>query len=299
MNDWLRLPAFAKINLGLELLGRRSDGYWEIATFYQTVGLCDRLRLRLRRAADIRLRVEPAALPADSRNLVWRALALARRRFGIRQGVEVELKKNIPVARGLGGGSSDAAAALIGLLRLVRRQVELTELARLGARLGADAPFFFLGGRALGVGRGDEVYALDDLPKTYCLLVCPAQAIPTRRAYAWVPSVSGLTLRRRASILCGSSRMPGCPWGMGNDFEAVVFPRFPELARIKRQLAAGGAQVTALSGSGSTVFGLFRQRAAVLQARRRCPAGATVLLTETLSRARYARALGFWGVVQW
>ena len=299
MNDWLELPAFAKINLGLELLGRRPDGYWEIATIFQTVGLSDRLRLRLRRSTDLQLgfigRVPPA-LPAERRNLLWRALALARRRFGIRHGVEVELEKNIPIARGLGGGSSNAASALVGLLRLARRQVEPAELARVGSRLGSDVPFFFLGGRALGVGRGDEVYPVDDLPTTYCVLVCPERQIPTRQAYAWAKT-SVLTPRSRPAIIRGSFSPPA--WGMGNGFESVIFPRFPELARIKRRLAAAGAQVTALSGSGSTVFGLFRKRAAALRALGGFAAGEACFLTETVSRARYARALGLWGVVQW
>lgn len=318
MSDWLTLPAFAKINLALELLGRRPDRYWEMTTVYQTVGLCDLLRLRLRHSTEIHCRVIADALPADARNLVWQALALGRQRFGIRQGVEVELEKNIPVARGLGGGSSDAAAALVGLLRLAGRQVELAELFRLGARLGADVPFFFLGGRALGAGRGDEVYPLDDLPKTYCVLVCPSRIVPTRDAYAWAPTVSGLTHSRRAAGTRGFSPPPAprlprvvwrgssaglkLLWGCGNDFEAVVFLRFPELARIKRALAAG-TQMTSLSGSGSTVYGLFRQYAPAAHVLRRYTAGApdsgaVAFLTETLSRARYARALGLGPVVQ-
>lgn len=303
MSNWLELPAFAKINLGLELLGRRPDGYWEIATIFQTVGLSDRLRLRLRRSTDLHLRVigsvrhpEASGLPAERHNLLWRALALARRRFGIRHGVEVELEKNIPIARGLGGGSSDAASALVGLLRLARRQVEPAELARLGSRLGSDVPFFFLGGRALGVGRGDEVYPVDDLPTTYCVLVCPERQIPTRQAYTWAKT-SALTPRSRAAIIRGSFSPPA--WGMGNGFESVIFPRFPELARIKGRLAAAGTQVTALSGSGSTVFGLFRKRAAALRALGGFAGGEACFLTETVSRARYARALGLWGVVQW
>ncbi|MBI4461843.1 MAG: 4-(cytidine 5'-diphospho)-2-C-methyl-D-erythritol kinase [Acidobacteria bacterium] len=295
MNDWLGLPAFAKINLGLELLGRRPDGYSEIATLYQTVRLADRLRLRLRRSPEIRLCVRGDGVPADRGNLVWRAVALARRRFGIQQGVEVELEKNIPVSRGLGGGSSDAAAALVGLLRLAGRKAELSELVRLGARLGADVPFFFLGGRALGVGRGDEVHALDDLPQTYCVLVCPERSMATRSAYSWAV---GLTPRRRAAILGGFSSPLRPLGGLGNDFEAIVFPRFPELARIKRTLAATGAQVAALSGSGSTVFGLFSQHAAAARVARRPVARARVFLTETLARSAYARALGLWGVVQ-
>lgn len=320
MSDWLRIPAFAKINLGLELLGPRPDGYTEITTLYQTVGLCDVLRLRLRgSAAGIKLRVLGDAVPADRRNLVSRALALARRRFGIRPGVEVEVEKNIPVGRGLGGGSSDAAAALVGLLRLAGRRVELAELLGLGARLGADVPFFFIGGRALGVGRGDEVYALEDLPRRYCVLVCPPWPISTRQAYAWVypegvrRGTRRLTRRRRRARMSGFSRASVTAkyaWGMGNDFEAVVFPRYPELARIKRRLAAAGAELAALTGSGSTVFGLFQQRArAVRAAGRLAPpaaglgggapeSGKAVYLAETLSRGQYARATALWGVVQ-
>ncbi len=289
MSNWLVLPAFAKINLGLELLGRRPDGYWEIATLYQTVSLADRLRLRLRRGSGIRLCVSPGSLPADRGNLVWQALARARRRFGIHSGVEAELVKRIPVGAGLGGGSSDAAAAVIGLLRLAGRRVEPEELLRLGAALGADVPFFFLGGRALGVGRGDQVYPLEDLPATSCLLVCPPVGIPTEAAYRW----ARLTPRRLPARMEGFSLAPERAERAANDFERIVFPRFPELARIKRQLAAAGAQQTALSGSGSTVYALFRQaRSARRAARKLGRHRAQILLARTVGRARYARALG-------
>lgn len=304
MSDWLVLPAFAKINLGLELLGQRRDRYWEIATIYQTVSLADRLRLRLRRSSGILLRVSPGTHPADQGNLVWRALALARRRFGIRPGVEAELQKKIPVGAGLGGGSSNAAAAVIGLLRLARRRVERDELLRLGAALGADVAFFFLGGRALGVGRGDEVYPLDDLPATPCLLVCPRLNIPTGDAYRWArlpnllaqASLGGqarLTPHRVPGRMEGFSLAPERAEEAANDFERIVFPRFPELARIKRQLAAAGAQPTALSGSGSTIYALFRQlRTARAVARSLRRAGIRVFVVRTVSRERYARALG-------
>ena len=288
MRNWLELPAFAKVNLGLELIARRPDRYWEIRTVYQTIGLCDRLRLRLRRAhTDIRLCVASAVVAAGRNNLVWQALALGRRRFGIRQGVELELEKNIPVARGLGGGSSDAAVALLGLLRLTRQQVELQELVRLGAGLGADVPFFFLGGCALGVGRGDEVYPVNDLPRAYCVLVCPPLPIPTRQAYAWAAGQRLTPARPMATI--ARSRAPA----FGNDFEPVVFARFPELARIKRLLVAAGAQVVRLAGSGSTIFGLFRQRAPAEALLQRFPQAEAVFLTETVSRRRYQQALGW------
>lgn len=292
MSDWLELPAFAKVNLGLELIARGRDGYWEIRTVYQTIGLCDRLRLRLRRAhPHIRLEVTSSAVPAGASNLVWQALALGRRRFGIRQGVEVELEKNIPVARGLGGGSSDAAVALRGLLRLAGQRVELQELLRLGAGLGADIPFFFLGGRALGVGRGDEVYPLDDIPRAYCALVCPALPIPTHDAYAWAAR-QRLTPSRPFATIARSSSLRKRGSAFGNDFESVVFPRFPELARIKRMLVAAGAQVASLAGSGATVFGLFSARAPAEAVLQRFPQAEAVFLTETVSRARYQQALG-------
>ncbi|MGH9805098.1 MAG: 4-(cytidine 5'-diphospho)-2-C-methyl-D-erythritol kinase, partial [Candidatus Acidiferrales bacterium] len=182
----LTLPAFAKINLTLELLGRRPDGYTEIRTVYQTVALHDRLRMRLVSAgAGIAVRVSGGGAPAGRANIVHRALARACRALGLRRGVEVELEKNIPAASGLGGGSSDAAAAIVGLLRLAGERLPAAELARLAAETGADVPYFFLGGRALGVGRGEEVYALEDAAPEWVVLVTPAVVISTRQAYRW------------------------------------------------------------------------------------------------------------------
>lgn len=298
---WLALPAFAKINLGLELLGRRPDGYWEVRTLYQTVTLHDRLRLRLTRArSDVVVRVPGGGAPPGAANLVHRLLARARRALGIRRGVEVELEKNIPQGRGLGGGSSDAAAALVGLLRLTGVRLALEELARLGASVGADVPFFFIGGRALGVGRGDEVYALDDSPPVHCLLLCPPFAISTRSAYAWAAAKRarppGLTSARGASIIPRSSRRAGRLdelWGTGNDFEPIVFPRFPELARMKAALLRAGARQAGLSGSGSTVYALFSRRAAAERAGAGWARAAALFGVETLPRARYQRALGW------
>ena len=292
---WLLLPAFAKINLSLELLGRRADGYCEIRTRYQTVSLHDRLRLRLTRRSGIEVRVPGGGAPAGRANLIYPLLQRARRALGLRRGVEVELEKNIPAERGLGGGSSDAAAALLGLLRLTGTRLSEEELARLGAGAGADVPFFFAGGHALGVGRGDEVHPLDDSEPAWCLLLCPPRRLPTRSAYAWARR-GALTRRRRAAIIADS---PDGLWGTGNDFEPVVFSRFPELARMKAALLGAGARQAGLSGSGSTVYALFTHRAAAERASRLAGWARTagVFLGETLSRARYRSALG-WGVVQ-
>ena len=301
----LALPAFAKINRSLELLAPRPDGYWEIRTLYQTVTLHDRLRLRLTRAhGKVVVRVPGGGAPAGRANLIYRLLARARRLLAIRQGVEVELEKNIPAGRGLGGGSSDAAAALVGLLRLAGIRLSLTELSRLGGSVGADVPLFFLGGRALGVGRGDEVYGLEDTRPMACILLCPPTPVSTRRAYAWARaqhSAGRLTPRRRPAIITGgwwwrarSPRRTGGPdelWAVGNDFDPVVFSRFPELARMKAALLRAGAQEAGLSGSGSTVYALFAHRAEAEQAAAAWAGLTTVFVVETLPRGRYLRAL--------
>ncbi|MGH9862233.1 MAG: 4-(cytidine 5'-diphospho)-2-C-methyl-D-erythritol kinase [Candidatus Acidiferrales bacterium] len=296
----LALPAFAKINLGLELLGRRPDGYWEIRTLYQTVALHDRLRLRLTRASGaLEVRVRGGGAPAGRANLIHRLLARARRLLGLRRGVEVELEKEIPAGRGLGGGSSDAAAALIGLLRLARIRLPLAEMARLGAQVGADVPFFFLGGRALGVSRGDEVHALEDASAGVAVLVCPPLPIVTREAYRWAgEGARRLTPGKPAAIIVRRPLLANALWAAGNDFEPVVFARFPELARIKRALFRAGAWQAGLSGSGSTVYGLFARRAAARRAAAVCVEAGTVFVVDTVGRGAYRRATGLAAVIE-
>lgn len=277
---WVTLPAFAKINLSLELLGPRPDGYWEIRTVYQAVSLHDRLRVRLTRAHNrIEVRVVGGGAPAGRSNLVHRILERARRRLGARGGVEVEIEKNIPAGRGLGGGSSDAAAALVGWLQLTRQRLPQVELLRLGAEVGSDVPFFFLGGCALGVGRGEQVHPLDDRPERFCVLLCPAWPIATREAYRWARR---LTPGRRAAIIVNPRSND--LWGSGNDFEPVVFSRFPELARMKAALRSAGAEQAGLSGSGSTVYGLFATRATARAAAARWGRAATTFVVATLPR---------------
>src|SRR5258707_8026484 len=170
----VRIPAFEKINLRLDILGKRPDGFHELRTIFQTISLEDELRLRASRRPGIALRVEgnqPLSAEPAEKNLVCRAVEALRRELKIRGGVEIELKKTIPAGRGLGGGSSDAAAALLGTLRLAGRKLPAARLMELAASLGADIPFFLLGGRALGVNKGDEIYPLQDIPKQHLLVV--------------------------------------------------------------------------------------------------------------------------------
>jgi len=292
----LRIPAFAKVNLCLDILGRRADGYHELRTIFQTISLHDTLELSLTRQRKVQLECSDPSLPCGRENLVWRALDALRRALHMRSGIHAVLYKRIPAGRGLGGGSSDAAAALIGLLRLTRHKLSAPRLLEIASRLGADVPFFLSGGRALGVGRGNEIFPLPDLPRRAVLVVSPASiAVPTRDAYAWVSST--LTDRRPASKIHSFCALCWSPqWSdLSNDFEQVVFARHPRLRTIKRKLLQGGAAEAALAGSGSAVFGVFPDPA---QARRtaRLFSDDRAFVVRTLSRKEYLRTLGWSGV---
>jgi 4-diphosphocytidyl-2-C-methyl-D-erythritol kinase len=294
----VRIPAFAKINLRLEILGKRPDGYHELRTIFQTISLHDELRLRGSRHPGIALTIQgDAALSRKPfrKNLVYRAVDALRGELRVRSGVEVELRKTIPSGRGLGGGSSDAAAALIGYLRLTGRKVPPSRLMEIAASLGADVPFFLFGGRALGVGRGDEIYPLADIAKRPVLVVSPQEIhVPTPDAYGWLkaPPYPGATLTKGAArpklwkfcALCWSAQESG----LSNDFERPVFRRHTRLDRIKRALLRGGATEASLAGSGSAVFGVFPSPAMARRAAVGFPNDQT-FVCETVSRQRYGR----------
>jgi 4-diphosphocytidyl-2-C-methyl-D-erythritol kinase len=293
----VRIPAFAKINLRLDILGKRPDGYHELRTIFQTVSLHDKLRLRVSQQKGISLFVHGNAVLSKEpiqKNLVYRAVEALRRELKIRSGVEIELKKTIPAGRGLGGGSSDAAAALLGYLRLTKRKVPQARLLEIASSLGADVPFFLLGGRALGVSRGDETYPLPDVPKLSVLIVSPPDIhVPTPDAYKWLKA-RPLTLTKSAAdpklwefcALCWSAQGSG----LFNDFERPVFRRHPRLAQIKRALLQRGAAEASLAGSGSAVFGVFPSPVQARRAAVGFPDDQT-FVCESLSRDRYVRKM--------
>jgi 4-diphosphocytidyl-2-C-methyl-D-erythritol kinase len=291
MGKIVRLEAFAKVNLCLHVLGKMPDGYHELRTVFQSISLCDSLELQFSSSRGISLEIVGSELTADSKNLVWRAVDALKRELRIHKGIHARLIKRIPVGRGLGGGSSDAAAALIGVLRLARRELELPRLLEIASSLGADVPFFIFGGRALGVHRGDEIYPLPDLPAQTVLVVSPRNiAVSTRDAYSWLDR--RLTMPRSTHkmwsfcALCWS-RQGG---GLSNDFEAAVFRRHSRLRQIKQRLLQGGAAEAALAGSGSAVFGIFRNPAQARRAARAFPED-PVFLARTLSREAYREAM--------
>jgi 4-diphosphocytidyl-2-C-methyl-D-erythritol kinase len=291
----VRIPAFAKINLRLDVLGKRADGFHELRTIFQTISLHDELRLRASRSEGITLSVAGnqllSAEPME-KNLVYRAVDALRRELKIRGGVEIELKKTIPAGRGLGGGSSDAAAALLGYLRLTKKKLVAARLLEIAASLGADVPFFLWGGRALGVNKGDEIYPLPEIAKQHVLVVSPRDIhVPTPDAYRWLKA-KALRLTKSAvnpklwefCALCWSAQGSG----LSNDFEGPVFRRHPRLDQIKRELLQRGAAEASLAGSGSAVFGVFPSPAMARRAAVRFQDHQT-FVCETVSRDRYIR----------
>jgi 4-diphosphocytidyl-2-C-methyl-D-erythritol kinase len=292
----IRLPAFAKVNLQLRILGQRADGYHELRTIFEAISLHDDLELAKSKSG-LSLLIQGEGLGVNElraedlrKNLVFRALELAQRELGA-GGVEAKLTKRIPIGRGLGGGSSDAAAALIGYARLYKKSFSLARLIEIGSTLGADVPFFLFGGRAIGVGRGDEIYPLPDARKTAVLVVSPHEiAVPTADAYGWLPA-GDLTKNPAAPTLSSLCALCWSPQERGswNDFEAAVFPRHPRLAEIKRDLLQAGAAEASLAGSGSAVFALFRSPAQARRAAKRFPVDQT-FVCETLTRGEYQRA---------
>jgi 4-diphosphocytidyl-2-C-methyl-D-erythritol kinase len=324
----VRIPAFAKINLRLDILGKRPDGYHELRTIFQTISLKDELTLRRSRHPGISLTVlgnDTLSHEPVQKNLVYRAVDALRHELKIRSGVEIELRKKIPAGGGLGGGSSDAAAALLGYLRLNGKKIPPARLIEVAALLGADVPFFLFGGRALGVNRGDEIYPLGGIPKQSVVVVVPdGIRVPTADAFRWVhapsladsrsslelvasPSRKGSASRLHVESANSGSRLQltksgAAPklwefcalcWsaqgsGLANDFERPVFQRHPRLGAIKRALLRVGAAEASLAGSGSAVFGLFPSPALARRAAVGFPED-QAFVCETISRDSYVR----------
>jgi 4-diphosphocytidyl-2-C-methyl-D-erythritol kinase len=291
----IRLPAFAKINPCLHVLGRRPDGYHELRTIFQTISLSDTLELSLTPDVDgveIALKSSDPALPLGRENLVVRAIQAITPEIGFKGRVSAYLDKKTPVARGLGGGSSDAAAALIGMLRLTKMKLPLPRLMEIAAGLGADVPFFLFGGRALAVNRGDEIYPLVDAPLRTVVVVSPTGlGVSTQEAYAWLSAE--LTNHEKAPTIWRFCALCWSRQGtLSNDFEGPVFSRHPRLKQIRDGLLERGAADAALAGSGSAVFGVFQNPARARRAARAFPED-SVFVVETLSREKYGRAMGW------
>jgi 4-diphosphocytidyl-2-C-methyl-D-erythritol kinase len=290
----LILPAFAKINLDLRILGVRSDGFHDLKTIFQSLALHDVMTFTARKGP-FAIECDDPDIPTDERNLIWRAASLLWRTVGRRgdkaRDAVVRLQKRIPAEAGLGGGSANATTAILGLARTWKLDVDLPTMSRLAGGVGADAPFFLVGGTALGLGRGDDIYPLVDLPRTHVVLVRPQFGVSTVEAYGWYDNEPRRRRREPAR-----KPLPGAwpAWAINlrNDLEPAVTAHHPVIARIRQALLDAGAVVAAMSGSGSTVFGLFeRQDAARRTAADLARTGWLVLATRTVPRSEYAARL--------
>ena len=297
----MRVRAFAKINLSLRVLGTRADGFHELQTRFQSLALHDTLTVRRRRGA-FQLTCSDLTLPVDRRNLVVRAARAvwkASGRRGAPHGVSIDLIKRIPLEAGLGGGSSDAAAALRALGKLWR--VGASDLRAIAPTLGADVPYFLEGGTVLGVERGDVLVPQRDAKPAWVVLALPDFGVSTREAFQWWDDAQkhrvASAFRRTSWGALGpatAGRHAQASDRMVNDLQKPVAKRHPAIARIVAALRRSGARHAAMSGSGSAVFGLFGQestarRAASRLSSRLCP---RTVVTRTLTRAAYRRLDG-------
>jgi len=368
--------SFAKINLGLRIGAARPDGFHDLLTVYQTIGLHDVIRVSVGRGTGIEIRCEDPRVPRDESNTCFRVIERAMAALRAKGRVIIEIEKRLPVQGGLGGASANAVATLLGLERAARKRLPPTERLRIATEVGSDLPLFLVGGTVLGVGRGEQVYPLPDLPAVPCVVVTPQVGVSTPKAFAeWDRLCGAGTPAREAAPLRSSSekqepaelRSAGQPkaavptrpgadecvrphmsgantsshlptpkltvapasdrmirlsrelsaWlsephssaplrrgqagkqllelvraGITNDFEEVVFPEYPELREGKRALERAGAKYASLSGSGSTLYGLFGSEAAAARAVVRLrKQGWAAQATSTLTRQQYWRRI--------
>jgi 4-diphosphocytidyl-2-C-methyl-D-erythritol kinase len=374
----ITVRSFAKINLGLHIGANRADGFHELLTVYQTIGLHDLIRVSVARGRGIEIRCDDPRVPRDESNTCFRIAEQGMAALRAKGRAVIEIEKRLPVQGGLGGASSNAVATLLGLERAVRKMLSPEEKMRIAAEVGSDLPLFLVGGAVLGVGRGERVYPLPDFASTACVVVTPEIGVSTPKAFAeWdrkqglkplSPTTRDAALKRRSSTIVAASstlsvsttgsgadtaslrsagtdecvrpytnlakltasnssdRMNTLSYGFSawlsglyssappdfvkgrgragnpllalvragieNDFEQVVFPEYPELGKAKRALVRAGAKYASLSGSGSTLYGLFASRqAAILAVARMRKAGWAARATTILPRASYWRRL--------
>jgi 4-diphosphocytidyl-2-C-methyl-D-erythritol kinase len=275
----LSVRAPAKVNLSLRVLRTTSDGYHEIRTVFQSIALHDTLTFA-EHAGPFRIECDDPACPTDDTNLVWRAaetIARAAGGVGAPRDIVIRIAKRIPMQGGLGGGSSDAAAALRGFAALWRVRIPRGRMHAMAATLGADVPFFFEGGTVLGLERGDLLYPLIDAPPAWVVLAVPGFGVSTKDAYGWWDQAGApfVPLERSSP-------------DTGNDLQAEVVRHHPGIGRLIRALERQGAEYAAMSGSGSTVFGLFPTRASANRAAKALAGRARqTLVTQTVNRVKY------------
>jgi 4-diphosphocytidyl-2-C-methyl-D-erythritol kinase len=340
----VRVRSFAKINLGLRIGPTRPDGFHELLTIYQTIALHDIVGVKVSRGTGIEIRCADPRVPTDESNTCFQIIERAMSALKTKGRVVIEIEKRLPVQGGLGGASANAVASLIALEKALRTTLPEQERFRIAAEVGSDLPLFLIGGTVLGIGRGERVFPLPDLPPTACVVLTPEVGVSTPKAFAAWDRISG-SLGGAGNPRYGEQRSSGEPktapapagqkltvsgtsdrmnelsrrfsaglselyssapsglegrgragnpllWlvraGIENDFEQVVFPEYPELCEGKQALVRAGAKYVSLSGSGSTLYGLFASREAASRAARRLrKQGWAAQVTSTLRRQQY------------
>ena len=268
--DTLTLSAPAKINYLLDVIGKRPDGYHDLRMIMQRVNLCDDITLTLTKTPGIKVICNSKGAPDGPKNIAWKAARALLDLTESDSGVNIEIIKNIPVAAGLGGGSSDAASVLMGMNELLQLGLSEQKLTETGCKLGADIPFFIFKKTALAEGIGEKLTSLPDMPKCWILLVNPGVHVST----AWVYQSLQLTSKRELNILPKFfNSIEHVVSILSNDLEAVTIPAFPVIADIKARLMTLGAIGSMMSGSGPTVFGVFKSFDAAETARREVTKG--------------------------
>jgi 4-diphosphocytidyl-2-C-methyl-D-erythritol kinase len=331
--------SFAKINIGLKIGPAREDGFHELRTIYQTIALADVVRVDVGRGLGIEIACKDRRVPTDESNTCWRVAERVLKALKTRGRVRITIEKKLPVQGGLGAASSNAVATMIALEKELKKCLPAEERLRIASEVGSDVPLFLIGGTVLGIGRGEQVFAMEDLPSWHCVIATPDVGVSTPQAFAdWdkqtgtaeggyatksstpltkssTPAKADKLTAREGSDrmevfsrsvyewLSGSFTPTGVPggWdraeallldlvrtGIENDFERVVFPKYPVIREAKRALERAGAKYVSLSGSGSTVYGLFLDgENAAKAAQKLGDNGVPAVATETLTRERY------------
>lgn len=257
----MRLHALAKINLGLDIIGKREDGYHEVRMIMQTIQMYDVLDIRKVKKPGITLTANLPYIPSDERNLAYKAAKLLMDEFQVTEGISIRLRKTIPVAAGMAGGSSDAAAALVGVNKMFNLGLSEQELMRRAVNIGADVPYCIMRGTALAEGIGEKLTWIPQLPRCYVLIGKPSVSVSTRQAYESVslngavhPDIDGMIEDIKKGDLYAMTQK------MGNVFEPGIIKKYPVIQEIKDLMEANGALRAMMSGSGPTVFGIFNDR---------------------------------------
>lgn len=284
--DTLSLKALAKINLGLDVIRRREDGYHEVSMIMQTINMYDRLELKKIKEPEIIIHTNLKFLPVDSSNLVYKAAAMLRDEFQIKEGIEVDLQKRIPVAAGMAGGSSDCSAMLFGMNRMFDLGLSMDELMQRGAKLGADVPYCLMRGTALAEGIGEILTPLPPMVKCPVLIAKPKISVSTKWVYQNLKLDENTVhpdIKKQIEAIERKDLKGVCD-AMGNVLADVTMPSYPVISQIRDKMLESGAVGSMMSGSGPTVFGLFEDMNTAKQAKE-------VLRQSGLARTLYVTSL--------